>query len=37
MGLLISETTVCHQRSEAGLGSYIASAKPGLLNENLIN
>ena len=35
-GLPISETTVRRRRSEAGLGSYIAVAKPGLQKENVV-
>jgi transposase len=35
-GLPISETTVRRRRSEAGLGSYIAVAKPGLRKENVV-
>ena len=35
-GLPVSETTVRRRRSEAGLGSYIAVAKPGLRKENVV-
>jgi hypothetical protein len=35
-GLPISETTVRRRRSEAGFGSYIAVAKPGLRKENVV-
>src|SRR5579859_783730 len=34
-GLLVSETTIQRQRSEAGLSSYIAAEKPGLRVENI--
>ena len=35
VGLPISERTVRHRRSEAGLGSYVAAEKPGLRPENV--
>ena len=35
IGLPISERTVRHRRSEAGLGSYIAAEKPTLQTENV--
>jgi len=34
-GYLVSTTTLRRRRSEAGYGSYIASAKPGLYPENV--
>ena len=36
VGLPISEGTVRHRRSEAGLGSYIAAEKPGLQSVNVV-
>ena len=35
IGLPISETTVHHRQSEAGLGSYVAAQKPGLSAEQM--
>ena len=37
IGLPISEITVRRRRSEVGLGSYVASKKPGLSDENIID
>jgi hypothetical protein len=35
IGLPISERTVRRRRSEAGLGSYVATEKPGLSSQNV--